>query len=184
MEHFYEGIQGSFTWARLIDAWVAAAKHNEHWVEIGAWKGRSTAYWAVAIANSKKNITLSVVDMWEDAWHLRHAQPDPYEPATQAEFQANLAPVLKSLDILRGCSPDMARTFKDGSLDLVWIDADHSYEAVKLDIASWLPKVKAGGIIAGHDYTPHYPGVMQAVQEAFPGRVQAPQDTQSWVVQL
>lgn len=41
---------------------------------------------------------------------------------------------------------------KDGALDLVFIDADHSYEGVKRDIAAWLPKVRPGGWLGGHDY--------------------------------
>jgi predicted O-methyltransferase YrrM len=58
--------------------------------------------------------------------------------------------------------------FKDESLDGVFIDADHSYEAVKLDIQNWMPKVRKGGILAGHDYTSAWPGVIRAVDEIFP----------------
>lgn len=38
------------------------------------------------------------------------------------------------------------------SLDFVYIDAQHSYEAVVRDLADWFPLVRSGGIIAGHDY--------------------------------
>ena len=41
--------------------------------------------------------------------------------------------------------------FEDKSLDFVYIDANHSYSYVKEDILAWLPKVKKGGIIGGHD---------------------------------
>lgn len=51
--------------------------------------------------------------------------------------------------------------------DFVFIDAAHSYAAVKDDIARWLPKVKPGGWFGGHDYHPAHPGVVQAVDEAF-----------------
>jgi predicted O-methyltransferase YrrM len=56
--------------------------------------------------------------------------------------------------------------FADGSLWFVFLDADHSYESVKADIAAWWPKVAPGGRIAGHDYsTGRYPGVRQAADE-------------------
>ena len=57
------------------------------------------------------------------------------------------------------------------SLDFVFIDADHSYDAVKDDIALWRPKVKTGGWLGGHDYHPRkFPGVVKAVDEAFEGK--------------
>jgi predicted O-methyltransferase YrrM len=58
-------------------------------------------------------------------------------------------------------------TLDDGSLDFVFIDADHSYEAVKQDITDWRPKVRSGGWLGGHDYSVKFPGVIRAVHEAF-----------------
>ena len=49
-------------------------------------------------------------------------------------------------------------------LDLVFIDAAHTYEAVAEDIRAWLPKVRLGGVLCGDDY-PHR-GVRRAVGEA------------------
>jgi predicted O-methyltransferase YrrM len=49
-------------------------------------------------------------------------------------------------------SEEAAEAFEARSLDFVYIDAQHHYEAVKRDIALWWPKVKPGGILAGHDY--------------------------------
>jgi predicted O-methyltransferase YrrM len=63
---------------------------------------------------------------------------------------------------------DASAGVKDGIYDFVFIDADHSYEAVKDDIACWAPKVRAGGWVGGHDYHPRkWPGVVKAVDEAF-----------------
>ena len=58
---------------------------------------------------------------------------------------------------------------KDSELDFVYIDGDHTYIAVKKDIELYFPKVKIGGLIAGHDYDPpdENNGVIQATQEFF-----------------
>lgn len=50
-------------------------------------------------------------------------------------------------------------------LDFVYIDGDHSYEAVKKDIAFYYPKVRMGGVFGGHDYEAKEPGVTKAVNE-------------------
>ena len=74
-------------------------------------------------------------------------------------------------------SAEAAKKFEDESLDFVYIDANHSYEFVKEDIAAWLPKVKKGGIIGGHDYDWSDPehneefAVKKAVDEMFGDRV-------------
>ncbi len=64
-------------------------------------------------------------------------------------------------------------------LDLVFIDANHEYSHVKQDILSWLPKVRPGGILAGHDYDPEIPmfsGVKQAVDEVLGNKIMLGKD--------
>ena len=73
--------------------------------------------------------------------------------------------------IHRADSVAAAKDIPDGSLDLVFIDGDHSYNGCKRDIAAWLPKVKRGGWLGGHDYHNHaepqfdFTGVDRAVDE-------------------
>lgn len=62
---------------------------------------------------------------------------------------------------------EAAALVPDESLDFVFIDAGHSYDAVRDDIRNWTPKVRADGWLGGHDYHPNHPGVMQAVNESF-----------------
>jgi hypothetical protein len=70
------------------------------------------------------------------------------------------------VEILRTYSEKAAEQFKEEFFDLIYIDANHSYEAVKQDIAAWWPKLKKGGILAGHDYLIFEPfGVVPAVNE-------------------
>ncbi len=63
-------------------------------------------------------------------------------------------------------SHEAVKDFEDESCDIVFLDMDHIYEGIKLDIELWLPKVKRGGILAGHDYICEgYPDVKIAVDE-------------------
>lgn len=55
-------------------------------------------------------------------------------------------------EILRMESVPASKIFKDDFFDFVYIDASHTYNNAKQDILSWYPKVKAGGVISGHDY--------------------------------
>jgi len=63
-------------------------------------------------------------------------------------------------------SEEAGGEIEDGSLDFVYIDADHSYGFVKKDIEIWTKKVKSGGLVGGHDYDPgRFDGVVKAVNE-------------------
>ena len=69
---------------------------------------------------------------------------------------------------LRMTSEEAVNEIEDDSLDFVYIDANHSYEASSQDINLWWPKVKKGGVFSGHDYTnggPYNFGVKRAVDE-------------------
>ncbi len=71
--------------------------------------------------------------------------------------------------ILRMKSLEAVAKFPDESLDWVYIDGDHSYEAVKADLLAWLRKVKSGGALVGDDYDwldeTGAPSVRRAVEE-------------------
>lgn len=76
--------------------------------------------------------------------------------------------------ILREYTTNAAKLFPDEYFDLIYIDADHTYEGCKADIEAWYPKVKKGGFIIGDDYSnmraPHTGvkfGVIKAVNEFF-----------------
>jgi predicted O-methyltransferase YrrM len=74
----------------------------------------------------------------------------------------------RNYNVIKATSKVAAKMFLNESLDVVFIDLDHSYKAVKEDIKLWLPKVKKGGFIAGDDYHENWKGVIQAVDELLP----------------
>jgi len=68
--------------------------------------------------------------------------------------------------LVREFGAPYAAQFEDNSVDFVYLDADHKYESVKEEIKAWWPKIKLGGILAGHDYIDvSYFGVIPAVDE-------------------
>jgi predicted O-methyltransferase YrrM len=63
-------------------------------------------------------------------------------------------------------SYNISNKFKENSIDFIYIDGNHSYKSLKKDFELFLPKLKKGGIIAGHDYDPNaWPEVIKAIHE-------------------
>ena len=54
---------------------------------------------------------------------------------------------------------DAVKEFADNSLDFVYLDGNHNFTHIAEDIHHWLRKVKPGGILSGHDYVKHKPGI-------------------------
>jgi SAM-dependent methyltransferase len=74
------------------------------------------------------------------------------------------------VEILRMTSAEAAARFGDESLDFVYVDGQHHYEAVVEDLSLWYPKVRPGGLLCGHDYLDGFVdnavfGVKRAVDE-------------------
>lgn len=120
----------------------------EYGAEIGVWRG---AY-SIELCEANPALHLICVDPWvsHQAWvdrknSGRHNLSDVYRDAVNA-----LRPYKCS--IRRGYSADVAPTVPDGSLDFVYIDGNHVYDAVMQDLTLWAPKVRKGGIVSGHDY--------------------------------
>lgn len=71
-----------------------------------------------------------------------------------------------NIRILKKSSLEAVSEFEDESIDMVFIDALHSYEDTLNDIVAWLPKVKNDGILCGHDYSLEWFGVVRAVEDS------------------
>lgn len=120
--------------------------------EIGVWAGE----YSEELCQGNPNLHLLCVDPWTS--YPQYAEQRRYEKVfgqrgyTRAYNAAvtRLAPY--NCELRKGFSVDVAATIPDQSLDFVYIDGNHCFEYVVADLAAWTPKVRDGGIIAGHDY--------------------------------
>ena len=170
MAHFYEKIPGFFDFENVYLEALAEFKGSAHFVEIGSWYGRSAAFMAVEIINSGKAIKFDAIDTWEGTWPRQGSEdkdPNLLKYGTMyPNFLMNVRPVLHALTPIKLPSLEAVKLYDDHSLDFVFIDAAHDYENVKKDIIAWKPKVRPGGILAGHDYNQeNSPGLVRAVHE-------------------
>ena len=134
-------------------------------VEVGSWLGHSVSYLAQKVKD-KPNIKIYAIDLFDDSYDLRdhkHLDGIRYKLFQNNLMEANVNDIVVPI---KSISWDGAANFSDKSVDFVFIDADHSYEAVKKDIEAWIPKIRKNGIISGHDYSDPS-GVKQAVDEKF-----------------
>lgn len=169
MNHFFFGIEGWFGFQHIY--MDAVRRYDGIFVEIGAWKGRSTAFLAVEALRSGKAIDLHVVDTFAGSDEIEH-RADPELADLRAVFDRNLAPVEHMLTVHQMPSVEAAGRFNDGSVSFALIDAAHDYESVKADIRAWLPKIRPGGWLCGDDiaWGDDRP-VERAVTEVLPGFV-------------
>jgi predicted O-methyltransferase YrrM len=140
----------------------------------GAEIGTARGSYAITMSINNPGVKLYCVDAWKtyDGLH------DYTDPKMLAEYLAHALHRLKpyeDIEIINELSMDAVKQFDDGSLDFVYIDANHEFPYIAEDLFYWSQKVRPGGIVSGHDYlhTPRKDGtiqvreVVQAYTEAF-----------------
>ena len=136
----------------------------------GAEVGTHRGEFAAKLLNGSALSELHLVDLW--------AAVDFYDAdraGDVAATRAAVAPYGRRAELREGlASLDAARAFPDGSLDFVYLDAEHTYSGVRGDLEAWWPKLRRGGLFAGNDYhagwvrpAGYYFGTKDAVDEFF-----------------
>jgi len=148
-------------WCDFRDLYAAIARKlqdGDVFVEVGSWKGQSIIYLAQRLQDQEKSVKLYAVDTFK-------GDADTGILEVIKEFDHNVQAAGCSYNVITVAIPSvMAATgFDDLSLAGVFIDAAHDYDSVLADLKAWAPKVKEGGIIAGHDIDAE--GVQRALAE-------------------
>lgn len=138
-------------------------------VELGTWKGRSLC--SVADIIQRKNIKVTAIDTFEGT----DSTPEEKDTLAVEAKNVNIQDVFENnlrkfgirdyVTVIKGSSADTYTMFPDKTFDLLFLDADHSYDAVFNDIRNWYWKVKPHGKFAGHDIA--WASVAKAVEGIF-----------------
>jgi predicted O-methyltransferase YrrM len=172
---FWQQLEGFFDYSGQYSSFAFDAPDNSHVVEVGSWLGKSTVYLATQFKAFGKRVRIDAVDTWDGGQDQQLQARVVALGGAEAVYQQFRKNVLDAhaFDItpVRSLSVEAASQYADESLDLVFLDADHTYESVLADLQAWYPKVKPGGLIAGHDFVFDHPvskaGVVRAVLEFF-----------------
>ena len=117
-------------------------ENNLTLVEVGSYMGESMEIFA----KSGKFKKIYCVDPWLDTDtttdNVSSAEKHFDEKKQKYDF------VIK----IKKTNFDASKDFEDSSIDVVYIDAEHTPEAVKKDITNWISKIKPNGYITGHDW--------------------------------
>lgn len=183
----YRSIPGWSNFESVYQMAAEAVPDNAVLVEIGSWMGRSAAMMCTFLERAGKagGARFYCVDTWKGSKggvdEMFHNQTLAQLGGNMLEtFQKNMTPWKDGYIPLQMDSVEAAKQFADASVDFVFIDGGHTKEQVLADISAWRPKVKPGGILAGHDAD--WPEVLAAVlSSVIPIEIW---DTASWVYRV
>jgi predicted O-methyltransferase YrrM len=144
--------------AKAMERLILSHPNLSSIIEIGVYAGRST----VCIQHILKQHRLNSHHTCVDTFKGDDNAPAPFD--LYDRFMRNTADY--PITVIQSDSVTASKLFKRPEFDLIFIDASHDYDSVKADITAWLPKLKKGGIIAGHDA--NWQSVKQAVSELLP----------------
>jgi len=148
-------------------------------VEVGVFKGNSISYLANKLRH--KEAMVFAVDLWEDTPAFKD-NPELMEDvkilSSLYNEQLTKTNTRHLISDIKQDSAEAAHVFQDDSVDFVFLDANHDHDWVKRDILAWLPKVRKGGIIAGHDAT--RPEVERVLKNVFPDAVGKDVESSVW----
>ncbi len=134
-------------------------KNISKMAEIGSYIGESTEVFAQNFSNS----IIHCVDPWQPGYDTNDFASIDMD-SVESEFDKRMKRYDNIVKIKK-TSVDASFDYENGYFDFVYIDANHTYNAVREDIEKWLPKIKNNGYIGFHDYD--NPDVRRAVTEKF-----------------
>ena len=169
MPSYFQNIPGWFDFEDVYRAAADFLPQGGTVVEVGSWCGKSTCFLGELLRESGKDVRFYAVDSWVNWEFMDHVNPNHESVRPVFDYHMAQAGLSESILPIQAASVHAAQDFADGSCDFIFIDANHSYESLLQDLFSWFPKLRRGGIIAGHDHDRQ--PVEWAVNDFFEGAV-------------
>jgi len=146
-------VGGIGNWSGLLPvaADLIAELKPRVFVELGTHFGESYFGFCQAIQETRIHCSAHAIDTWTgDPQAGRYGRRvfeyvSTYNAAHYASFST----------LMQMNFEDAVTQFEDGTIDLLHLDGCHTYDAVKHDFETWLPKVSSGGVILIHDIAVH-----------------------------
>jgi hypothetical protein len=166
MTGFNPLIGGARRWDFLAS--LLSGLESPTFVEVGTKEGRTAGH----VLKSVRDAVVIAIDPWVPMPQNREVERgESYEEwdfaKIEKDFWTNVGDHADRCFMWRNTSAEAAEMLTKPA-ELVFIDAAHDYANVKADIERWWPKVKDGGILAGHDFNHGWPTVERAVADSFP----------------
>jgi len=169
------GIEGHFDYPGLYDRAVRDARDGSLLIEVGVFRGKSLCYLAREAKEQNKGLRVLGVDWGKGDYGTGSYKPGELIGSALANLEEHN--LIRDAAVLVASSVEAAKLFPDESAEFVFLDASHDYDSVLRDLRAWLPKVKPGGTIAGHDIC--YGTVAAAVERVLAGRWRISPDSPS-----
>jgi O-antigen biosynthesis protein len=141
--------QPETAWAEHIPfaMYLISAMQPQVLVELGAFRGASYCAFCQAVKSVRTQTKCYAVDTWQGDEHAGNLETGVLET-----LRAHHDPLYADFSsLIRSTFDDAVQHFDDKSIDLLHIDGFHTYEAVKHDFETWLPKMSENAVVIFHD---------------------------------
>jgi hypothetical protein len=200
---YWKTIPGWFNFEDVYKLAVANSRDGDTLVEVGVFLGKSLCMLLEEVDLSGKRLAVIGVDKFEideyfgnvqmpwgelaRDWKAREGEQVLYERSLELISRCPQRAHLR--EVRRVESSASAAWLEEHSCSFVYLDANHTYEYVLADLRAWYPRVRPGGLIAGHDLhsKAHNCGVREAVTDfvaAHPGMTFEPMGLNSWIIRV
>lgn len=141
---------------------IIKAKNFSIGAELGVRRGELSS----SLLYHNPSLKMICVDLWDN--HESFNESHPHDINFNS-YLTNIEGMESRVLTLKKLTTEASKEIKDDSLDFIFLDATHTYSALRADILAWVPKVKKGGLISGHDYHPAFDngGIIKIVKETF-----------------